>query len=231
MPPKGRKAPKTDVDKMRDQITDFSEQNTLSKIQERIEAHPEYIPKALEVVQMLESTNKYSKLESGYVKDLLGSLYGPEWAQWLSGVRCSKKELNCLFKLLSGIAPESALPGRGKASILAEVMIGPPWQSIIVEKGVPSASQSTLPMEFWQSYGWWALSEVDESYWITHISGKKKKVPAEMQVFNLGLKNPGDLENCQVGEGRIWVNVLSLFQEDEGDQVDMPKVRKEMPRA
>ena len=55
MPPKGRKAPRADVDKMRDQLAVYSEENTLKKIEERIDGNPEYIPKAIEVLQMLEA--------------------------------------------------------------------------------------------------------------------------------------------------------------------------------
>ena len=55
MAPKGRKAPRADVDKMRESLAVYSEENTLKKIEERIDSNPEYIPKAIEVVQMLES--------------------------------------------------------------------------------------------------------------------------------------------------------------------------------
>lgn len=55
MPPKGRKAPRADVDKMRDQLSVYSEENVMKKIEERIDSNPELISKAIEVVQMLES--------------------------------------------------------------------------------------------------------------------------------------------------------------------------------
>ena len=40
---------------MRESLAVYSEENTLKKIEERIDSNPEYIPKAIEVVQMLES--------------------------------------------------------------------------------------------------------------------------------------------------------------------------------
>ena len=55
MPPKGRKAPRADVDKMRDQLSVYSEENVMKKIEERIDSNPDLIAKAIEVVQMLES--------------------------------------------------------------------------------------------------------------------------------------------------------------------------------
>ncbi|CAE7773975.1 unnamed protein product, partial [Symbiodinium necroappetens] len=232
MPPKGRKAPRADVDKMRDQLSVYSEENVMKKVEERVDSNPELISKAIEVVQMLESCNKYGKLDVIYQKELLSSLY-PTWRDWITSVRATKKDFNSLFKLLAGIAPECALPSRSKASICSEVTVGPPWMNKLLEKGCPDeTSTANLPQEFWKAYGWWYISEGpnNSGFSITHISGKTKRVPQEMQIFQLELKNPGDLENCQVGEGRIWVNVLSLFLEAEQDTLDMPKLRKEMPR-
>lgn len=74
--------------------------------------------------------------------------------------KAAKKESNNLFKLLTGIAPESALPGRSKAAIWTEVSVGPPWMEKLLAKGCPDESTtSTLSSAFWSSYGWWTLEE------------------------------------------------------------------------
>ena len=60
--------------------------------------------------------------------------------------KAAKKESNNLFKLLTGIAPESALPGRSKAAIWTEVSVGPPWMEKLLAKGCPDESTTSTPL-------------------------------------------------------------------------------------
>ena len=55
------------------------------------------------------------------MKQLLMDLH-PSWSEWLAALKVPKKEFNALWKLLTGIYPEAALPGRAKAVIKSEVM-------------------------------------------------------------------------------------------------------------
>lgn len=96
MAPKGRKAPRADVDKMRESLAVYSEENTLKKIEERIDSNPEYIPKAIEVVQMLESEPSQSD---------------PDKSSLLMEV----------FQMISDIAGSSALPLRSRQVVREEM--------------------------------------------------------------------------------------------------------------
>ena len=112
----------------------------------------------------MRSCNKYGKLDVNYQKELLSTLY-PTWRDWIMSIQAAKKDFNSLFKLLSGIAPESALPSRSKASICSEVTVGPAWMDKLLAKGCPDeTSTANLPAEFWKAYGWWYLAE-ESGYW------------------------------------------------------------------